>query len=155
MELIDIYGDTDREELLSFLVEDHQDIAKCASKLIARLSKVCAVESVGQRWGVTFSVSENGTSVAIGSPFGEAWADLKLGIEGDQLLGFWDIRKKTVDAHGEERSSVVSTIRFTKNGTYLLGSSGESALSVQQQNFGQDITAHKIMSSILYAIGAR
>ena len=155
MELIDIYGDTDREQLLTYLVEDREEIAKYASKLIARLSKVCAAQSVSQRWGVIFSVSDDGTSVAIGSPFGDAWDELKLGIEGNQLLGFWDIRKKTVDVHGEDQSSFVSTIRFTKDGMYLLGSSGESALSVHQQGFGQDTTAFKIMLSILYAIGAR
>lgn len=154
MDLIDIYGDPDCEELVTFLAEDVRDITQGASRLIARLSKVCSVESVSQRWGSTFSVQEGGTSVAIRSPFGDAWAELTFGIENNQLLGFWGIWKKSVDAQGDQHSSLVTTIRFTKDATYLLGSATESALRVQQQGTGEDITAHKILASVLYAIGS-
>lgn len=154
MELVDIYNE-DARDTVRYLTEDRNKIEGIAKGLISRLARVCSAETLADRWATKLTIQEDGTSAFIDSPFGHAWAELTLGIEDGKVLGFWNIWKRVVDDEGEKSSSLAATVRFTSRGLALLGKSDQKGLSVYEgQGSQEDVTAHHVMSAILYAIGA-
>ncbi|MBM1198714.1 hypothetical protein GYM96_02840 [Pseudomonas fragi] len=154
MGLIDLYGDADSVSLLHYLSEEQKDLDKLARILIARLAKICAYPMLVERWSTVFSVHEDGTSADINTPFGQAWAELSLGIEEGEIGGFWNIWKRTYDKAGARASSLIATIHISKNGQFFLGKDKHQGLRIHPNMTEQeDTTAFQVVNSIIYLIG--
>lgn len=156
MELIDLYDDAESVSLLHYLSDEQKDLDKLARILIARLAKICTYPVIAERWSTVFSVHEDGTTTDIITPFGQAWAELSLGIEKGEIRGFWNIWKRTYDKAGAKASSLIATIHISKNGLFFLDNDKQQGLRIYQNiTEKEDRTAFQVVNSIIYLIGVK
>lgn len=154
MELQEIYGDAKKIDVVHYLVEDRQQIIRNTQDLVKRLEAICSHASLAQRWAVTLSPEPDGTSARISSPFGEAWAELTLGIRDDQVQGFWSIWHRVYGDIGSVESSMVARIRVRKDGIIYLGDANEHGLRAARNPVsGEDTAGYELMAAILYMLG--
>ncbi|CRM87331.1 MULTISPECIES: hypothetical protein [Pseudomonas] len=145
----------DQVDALHNLKFDGERIKEHAKKFIARLSAVCQEETVRERWGVSFMVQPDGTTVELETPFGDAKAQLSLLVNGESVEGVWGVRRKGFNEEGEPVFLRVASFRVSKSGTIYLGETDERPISSRTQFVaGEDLSAYQVMGAIIYLLGA-
>lgn len=107
-----------------------------AEMLIGNIKKECLDRDTYDTLALVAEETENGLGLSLTSPFGEGKLLFEPRISDQGAYGYYEIRKKRLDAKGELYWPVVSSFTMNRD-NIIFNSEGEAVTNLSKQFHGQ------------------